>query len=46
MEKFIPYGRHYIDDDDIEAVVDVLRDGWLTQGPRISEFEKRFAQKF
>ena len=45
MEKFIPYGRHYIDDDDIEAVVDVLRDGWLTQGPRISEFEKQVAIK-
>lgn len=36
----IPYGRHFIDEDDIQAVVDVLRHGALTQGPKISEFER------
>ena len=39
----IPYGRHYIDEDDIQSVVDVLRYGMLTQGPKVSEFEKKVA---
>ncbi|CAN0467556.1 unnamed protein product, partial [Phaeothamnion confervicola] len=41
--KNIPYGRHYIDEDDIAAVADVLRHGWVTQGPKIREFETVFA---
>ena len=40
----IPYGRHYIDEADVEAVVDVLRHGALTQGPRIAEFEEALAR--
>jgi perosamine synthetase len=39
----IPYGFHYIDEEDINAVVDVLRHGYLTQGPKVDEFEKAFA---
>jgi perosamine synthetase len=39
----IPYSRHYIDEDDIEAVVEVLRSDWITQGPKIAEFEKGVA---
>lgn len=39
----IPYGRHYIDEDDIQSVVDVLRHGMLTQGPKVAEFEKKIA---
>ncbi|HTD50962.1 MAG TPA: DegT/DnrJ/EryC1/StrS family aminotransferase [Acidimicrobiia bacterium] len=35
----IPYGRQCIDDDDIAAVVDVLRSDWLTQGPAVDRFE-------
>lgn len=35
----IPYGRHYVDEDDIRAVTDVLRGGALTQGPVIEAFE-------
>ena len=42
--KNIPYGRHYIDEDDIAAVADVLRHGWVTQGPKIKEFETAFAK--
>ncbi len=38
--QFIPYGRQSIDDDDIAAVVDVLRSDWLTTGPKVDEFEK------
>ena len=39
----IPYGRHYIDEDDIQSVVNVLRHGMLTQGPKVLEFEKKVA---
>jgi len=39
----IPYGHHFIDEDDIQAVVEVLRDGSLTQGPKVSEFENAIA---
>jgi len=35
----IPYGRQSIDDDDIAAVVSVLRGDWLTQGPAVEAFE-------
>lgn len=36
----IPYGRQWIQEDDIEAVVDVLRSDFLTTGPKVSEFER------
>ena len=36
----IPYGRQVIEDDDIQAVVDVLKSDFLTTGPKISEFER------
>ncbi|MCB0394706.1 MAG: UDP-4-amino-4,6-dideoxy-N-acetyl-beta-L-altrosamine transaminase [Bdellovibrionales bacterium] len=35
----IPYGRQYIDADDIEAVVETLKSDFLTQGPKVPEFE-------
>jgi UDP-4-amino-4,6-dideoxy-N-acetyl-beta-L-altrosamine transaminase len=35
----IPYGRQHIDDDDIAAVIQVMKGDWLTQGPHIAEFE-------
>ncbi len=40
----IPYGRHYIDEDDIKAVTDVLRHGALTQGPEVAAFESAVAK--
>jgi perosamine synthetase len=40
----IPYGKHYIDEDDIQAVTDVLRSGSLTQGPMVEKFEKAIAK--
>ena len=43
-EQLLPYGRQMIDDTDIEAVVSVLRSDWLTTGPRVGEFEERFAE--
>jgi UDP-4-amino-4,6-dideoxy-N-acetyl-beta-L-altrosamine transaminase len=39
----IPYGRQNISDDDIAAVVEVLRSEWLTQGPGIASFEQSVA---
>ena len=37
--KFLPYGRQTIDDDDIAAVVEVLKSNFLTSGPAIEAFE-------
>lgn len=39
----IPYGRQTIDEDDINAVVDVLKSDYLTTGPKIAEFEQAVA---
>ncbi len=39
----IPYGRQHISEEDINAVVDALKSDFLTQGPKIAEFEKYFA---
>jgi UDP-4-amino-4,6-dideoxy-N-acetyl-beta-L-altrosamine transaminase len=40
----IPYGRQSIDDDDVEAVVRVLRGDWLTQGPSVAAYERAIAE--
>lgn len=40
----IPYGRQHITQQDIDAVVEVLKSDWLTQGPTIPAFEKAFAE--
>jgi UDP-4-amino-4,6-dideoxy-N-acetyl-beta-L-altrosamine transaminase len=42
--KPIPYGRQEITEEDIQTVVESLRSDFLTQGPRVEEFEKAFAQ--
>jgi perosamine synthetase len=39
----IPYGKHHIDEQDIQAVVNVLRSGILTQGPAVDSFEQAIA---
>jgi len=41
--KNIPYGRQSIDQADIDAVVSTLRSDYLTQGPKVKEFEEAFA---
>ncbi len=41
--KNIPYGRQWLDEDDIAAVCSVLRSDWLTTGPKVGEFEEAFA---
>lgn len=43
-EKFISYGMQTIEEDDINAVVSTLRSNFLTQGPKIPEFEKKVAE--
>lgn len=40
----LPFSRPSIDAAEIAAVVDVLRSGWITTGPRTLEFEKKFAE--
>ncbi|MFZ4414137.1 MAG: UDP-4-amino-4,6-dideoxy-N-acetyl-beta-L-altrosamine transaminase [Bacteroidales bacterium] len=42
--KAIPYGRQNITDEDIQAVIEVLKSDYLTQGPKIAEFEIAFAE--
>jgi len=42
-KTLLPYGRQSIGEDDIQAVVDVLRSDWLTTGPKVAEFEESFA---
>ena len=43
-KKHIPYGHQWIDDEDIKEVVKVLKTDWLTQGPKIEEFERKIAE--
>lgn len=42
--KFIPYGHQWIDEEDIEEVVKVLKSDWVTQGPKIGDFENKVAE--
>ena len=44
MNGFIPYGRQQISEEDIEAVVRVLRSDYLTQGPAVPAFEQSVAR--
>jgi UDP-4-amino-4,6-dideoxy-N-acetyl-beta-L-altrosamine transaminase len=44
MKKIIPYGHQWIDNKDIKEVVRVLKSDWVTQGPKIEEFEKALAK--
>ena len=43
-ENIIHYGRHEITQDDIDAVVNTLKSDFLTQGPKVEEFEMEFAK--
>jgi UDP-4-amino-4,6-dideoxy-N-acetyl-beta-L-altrosamine transaminase len=44
MRSYIPYGQQSITEEDIDAVVQVLRSSWLTQGPIIRQFEQTVAE--
>lgn len=43
--QLLAYARPQIEEDDIQAVSDVLRSGWLTTGPRVPELESAFARQ-
>lgn len=43
MSDFIPVSRPYFDEEEVKAVSEVLRSGWITTGPRCKEFEESFA---
>ena len=43
LSNEVAESKHFIDEDDIQSVVDVLRHGALTQGPKIAEFENKVA---
>ena len=43
MTKSIPYGRQNITSEDIATVIETLQSDYLTQGPKIAEFEEAFA---
>ena len=42
--EMLPYGTQWIEDDDIAAVVEVLKSSWLTTGPKVDELEYEFAK--
>ncbi|OCL87487.1 UDP-4-amino-4,6-dideoxy-N-acetyl-beta-L-altrosamine transaminase [Aliarcobacter thereius] len=44
MKTFIPYGKQNIDEDDIKAVIEVLKSDFLTTGPKIKEFEDKICE--
>jgi perosamine synthetase len=41
--EILPFHRSLIEEEEISAVLEVLRSGWLTTGPRVKEFEAAFA---
>lgn len=41
----IPFSRPTIEEDEIAEVVDVLRSGWITSGPKVRQFEEMFKQR-
>ncbi len=43
VKHLIPIAKPYIGQEEETAVLEALRSGWLSQGPRVAEFEKRFA---
>ena len=43
QRPFIPYAHQWIDEEDIQVVIEVLRSDWLTTGPKVAEFEKALA---
>ncbi|MFC1954520.1 UDP-4-amino-4,6-dideoxy-N-acetyl-beta-L-altrosamine transaminase [Chloroflexota bacterium] len=42
-DTLLPYGHQTIDEEDIKAVTEVLRTDWITQGPKVVEFEEKLA---
>tara|TARA_Y100001968_G_scaffold171440_1_gene156816 strand:- start:3626 stop:4798 length:1173 start_codon:yes stop_codon:yes gene_type:complete len=45
QEKYLPYGRQTITQEDIDSVIQVLKSDYLTQGPMIKKFEEKVCKK-
>jgi perosamine synthetase len=43
-QTLLPYARQLVDEEDVQAVAEVLRSDWLTAGPKVDEYEERFAE--
>ena len=43
-KRYLPYGHQWVLEQDIEAVAEVLRGNWLTQGPKVAELETAVAE--
>ena len=46
MNHFIPYGKQFIDEQDINIVSKTLNSRLITSGPKVEEFENLFKKKF
>ncbi len=46
MQNFLPFSRPAMGDEEIQAVTDVLRSGWITTGPKNQELEEEFCRTF
>ncbi len=44
--EFLPFTRPSLDEETIQGVVEVLRSGWITSGPKVQEFEKQLSAYF
>lgn len=44
MKKFLHYNKPWLDEKEEIEIIDALRSGWISRGPKTSEFEKRFAE--
>jgi len=42
--NILPYGHQWIDEKDIASVIEVLKSDWITQGPKVDEFERKVAE--
>ncbi len=42
-DKYLPYGKQWIDEEDIKAVTDTLKSDYLTTGPKVKELEEKIA---
>jgi perosamine synthetase len=44
-ENLLPYGKQFVDQKDVQSVIEVLQSDWLTTGPTVLEFENQFARQ-
>ncbi len=44
-DRLLPYGRQDVQESDVQAVVEILRGDWLTNGPTVARFEEAFAKQ-